>query len=161
MHYQGELENGTVVDKSYETHPEGFKFILGSDHVIKGWEEGISTMKLGEKADLYIEPEYGYGHLGCPPKIPSDASLMFTIELLCIHDRRVPKYQMEDKQLIEATLKFKADGNISYKKDRFKEAEGLYRDAISHLNHMKNENDKILELKKNLYSNIAVTLCKT
>ena len=50
--------------------------------MIKGWDIGIMTMKLGEKAELRIKPQYGYGKIGAPPKIPGDATLIFTIEVL-------------------------------------------------------------------------------
>ena len=50
--------------------------------MIKGWDIGIMTMKLGEKAELVIKPEYAYGKIGTPPKIPGDATLIFTIEVI-------------------------------------------------------------------------------
>ncbi len=50
--------------------------------VIKGWDEGVKTMKKGEKAMLTIKPEYGYGAQGSPPTIPPDATLQFEVELL-------------------------------------------------------------------------------
>ena len=50
--------------------------------VIKGWDEGVKTMKKGEKALLTILPEYGYGQQGSPPTIPANATLLFEVELL-------------------------------------------------------------------------------
>ena len=95
VHYKGELEDGSVFDSSYD-RGEPLKFIIGAGHVIQGWEIGVMSMKLGEKAELVIASKYGYGAIGQPPKIPGDATLVFTIEVLQIHDRRVTKWMMND-----------------------------------------------------------------
>lgn len=61
---------------------EPLKFTVGTGQVIKGWDIGVLTMNLGEKAELIIKPEYGYGKIGTPPKIPGDATLIFTVEVI-------------------------------------------------------------------------------
>ena len=53
-----------------------------SGQVIKGWDQGIKSMKKGEKALLTLKPEYGYGEQGSPPSIPPSATLNFEVELL-------------------------------------------------------------------------------
>ena len=60
---------------------------MGEGKVIKGWEIGIGSMKVGEKAEFTISPKYAYGARGSPPKIPEDATLVFKIELLQAGDR--------------------------------------------------------------------------
>jgi len=129
--------------------------------VIKGWDIGVASMKAGEKAIFTLKSSYGYGEMGSPPKIPGGATLIFTIELLSFHDRRKTKHEMTDEEKIQATLKLKEDGNIKFKNQVFKEAEGLYREAIDHLKAVKHENDEIKNLKKTIYVNIAVTCNKT
>jgi FKBP-type peptidyl-prolyl cis-trans isomerase len=81
VHYEGKLESGTVFDSSYERN-EPYIFIVGEGKVIKGWEIGIKSMRVGEKAQLEIMPSYGYKKKGIPPIIPPDAKLFFEIELL-------------------------------------------------------------------------------
>lgn len=68
---------------------------------------------------------------------------------------------MTDEEKVQATLKLKDDGNIWFKEQKFKEAEGLYREAIDHLKAVKNDNAEIQNLKKTIYVNIAVACNKT
>ena len=80
VHYEGMLDDGTVFDSSYGGEP--FTFDLGKGQVISGWEIGVASMLLGEKAELTIESDYGYGKDGMPPVIPSYATLIFDVELV-------------------------------------------------------------------------------
>lgn len=80
VHYTGTLEDGTQFDSSRGRGE--FTFTLGEGQVIKGWDEGVKTMKKGELATLKLKPEYGYGEQGSPPKIGPNATLIFEIELL-------------------------------------------------------------------------------
>lgn len=68
---------------------------------------------------------------------------------------------MTDEEKLQVTLKLKEDGNFKFKEQKFKEAEGLYREAIDHLKAVKNDNDEIKNLKKTIYVNIAVACNKT
>lgn len=80
VHYTGKLLDGTVFDSSRDRN-EHFVFNLGKGEVIKGWDEGIATMKRGEKAVLTCSPEYAYGAAGSPPKIPPNSTLEFEVEM--------------------------------------------------------------------------------
>jgi FK506-binding protein 4/5 len=55
---------------------------IGSGEVILGWDQGITTMKKGERAIFTIPPDLAYGKVGSPPSIPPDATLIFDVELL-------------------------------------------------------------------------------
>lgn len=79
VQYIGWLENGKEFNNSYKTGgPVSFK--IGD--VIKGWDEGLSTMKVGGKRRLFIPSNLAYGRMGRPPAIPPNANLKFEIELL-------------------------------------------------------------------------------
>jgi len=82
VHYTGVLaETGDKFDSSRD-RGEPFSFSLGKSQVIKGWDLGVATMKIGEVCDLLCSADYAYGQSGSPPKIPGGAKLKFEIELI-------------------------------------------------------------------------------
>ena len=85
MHYTGWLwENGAKGKKFDSSLDRGtpFSFPIGQGHVIKGWDEGVATMKVGGKRTLLIPPDLGYGSRGAGGAIPPNATLLFEVELL-------------------------------------------------------------------------------
>ncbi|KAM3721162.1 Peptidyl-prolyl cis-trans isomerase FKBP1A [Dirofilaria immitis] len=80
-HYVLTLENGKEVDSS-RSRGKPFKFKIGCGHVIKGWDEGVAKMSVGQRAKLTVSSDLGYGSRGIPGAIPPNSTLIFDVELL-------------------------------------------------------------------------------
>jgi len=83
VHYTGWLTTGKKFDSSVDAH-RPFDFTIGKGEVIKGWEEGVTGMKVGGKRQLRIPPQLAYGERGYPGVIPANATLIFDVELLAV-----------------------------------------------------------------------------
>ncbi|XP_076647388.1 peptidyl-prolyl cis-trans isomerase Fkb14 isoform X2 [Halictus rubicundus] len=120
MHYTGMLLDGTKFDSSLD-RDQPFSFQLGVGQVIRGWDQGLVDMCVGEKRKLTIPPELGYGEKGAGNVIPGGATLLFEVELINIsdtpqstnvfkaidsdHDNQLSREEVSDylrKQMIEA-----------------------------------------------------------
>ena len=85
VHYTGWLTNGKKFDSSVD-RGKPFTFPIGRGRVIKGWDEGVATMRVGGKRKLIIPPHLGYGNRGAGGVIPPEATLIFEVELLEVND---------------------------------------------------------------------------
>ena len=87
MHYTGWLYENATKGKKFDSsvdRNEPFAFKIGVGQVIAGWDEGVSTMKVGGKRTLIIPPELGYGARGAGGVIPPNATLIFDVELIAV-----------------------------------------------------------------------------
>ena len=86
VHYRGKLTDGSVFDSSFE-RGDPIEFELGSGQVIKGWDQGLLGMCIGEKRKLKIPAKLGYGEQGSQPTIPGGATLVFNTELVSVNGK--------------------------------------------------------------------------
>ena len=81
VHYKGQLADGTVFDSSYQ-RKQPIDFTVGIGQVIKGWDEGLQLLQVGDKARLVIPSQLAYGSQGAGGVIPPNATLIFDVELM-------------------------------------------------------------------------------
>jgi peptidylprolyl isomerase len=143
VHYTGKLDDGTVFDSSVQRN-KPFEFVLGKNTVIKGWEQGVVTMKQGEKSRFFIEPEYGYGKGGSPPVIPANSRLTFEIELLDFRDKPKEKWEMTDGEREQFATEMNNKARVAVGNGEIERAAEIYEEAYAYVDFMENRNDKLL-----------------
>ena len=131
-HYTGRLQSdGSKFDSSVD-RGKPFTFTIGQGQVIKGWDEGFASMKVGEKAILQCTPSYAYGASGSPPKIPGDATLEFEVELLGFKEKMKEKWEMSPEERTNVAKRLKTEGTELFQKGQFAEACTKYVDAADY-----------------------------
>ena len=113
-------------------------------------------MCLGEKAELTISAEHGYGAVGAPPLIPPNATLCFTIELLKIRNRPPTKWLTTDVELLEIAVGLKDDGTKWFKAGDYPAASSCYEEAISNLETINGQQGEVKNLTKTILQNLCV-----
>jgi peptidylprolyl isomerase len=126
VHYTGTLHSdGSKFDSSRD-RPGYFDFQVGVGQVIKGWDVGICTMKLGELCMLRCRSDYAYGPGGSPPTIPPNAILNFEVELFDFHEKEKEPWELSTAEKVATAEKYKAKGNAAFKEGNWAAARTSY-----------------------------------
>lgn len=100
VHYTGYLTNGQMFDSSVK-RKQPFKFEVGAGQVIKGWDEGVALMQVGDKFRFIIPYDLAYGEAGRPPHIPEKSDLIFDVELLdVVPTKQIEPYDISGKEIL-------------------------------------------------------------
>eukprot|EP00933_Yihiella_yeosuensis_P014469 TRINITY_DN12974_c0_g1_i1.p1 TRINITY_DN12974_c0_g1~~TRINITY_DN12974_c0_g1_i1.p1 ORF type:complete len:328 (-),score=107.33 TRINITY_DN12974_c0_g1_i1:288-1271(-) len=135
VHYVGTLHaDGSKFDSSRD-RPGTFKFDVGVGQVIKGWDQGICSMKSGEKAILRCRHDYAYGEHGSPPKIPGEATLNFEVELFGWKEKVKPAGQMTPEERRAHAEKMKEQGTEAFKQGDYATAVNRYEDGADYITY--------------------------
>mmetsp|Transcript_1105 Transcript_1105/g.2429 ORF Transcript_1105/g.2429 Transcript_1105/m.2429 type:complete len:485 (+) Transcript_1105:160-1614(+) len=128
-HYTGTLESdGSKFDSSRD-RGKPFQFTIGQGQVIKGWDEGFASMKVGEKAKLTIRSDYGYGSQAMGNDIPANSNLIFDVELLGFGEKEKSKSEMSPEECLAKAFNLKEEGTKEFMGGNHAVAAELYKKA--------------------------------
>eukprot|EP00915_Cephaloidophora_sp_WS-2016_P002744 GHVH01003703.1.p1 GENE.GHVH01003703.1~~GHVH01003703.1.p1 ORF type:complete len:303 (+),score=64.35 GHVH01003703.1:25-909(+) len=162
MHYTGTLAKDDTKFDSSRDRNESFSFQVGVGQVIKGWDQGVITMKKGEQAVLCIESALGYGEAGAGP-IPANADLNFHVELLDFHEKSKEMWEMSEEEKMNFAEDKKRSGNLALKENDLMVACACYDEALKAFDSIEVEElaPAYKDLKKALLSNQAIAMLKS
>ena len=155
VNYIGRNKDNKIFD---QTKGDPFKFTIGEGKVIKGWEIGVKTMKIGEKSEFILAPEYAYGDRKMSDLIPENATLTFEIELLKVEIPKKEISKMTYEEKLAEGKKLKEEGVAKFKANDIPNARDLFTRAIAYLENMDKTKQEEAE-GVNLYVTTLSNLC--
>ncbi|CAK58920.1 unnamed protein product (macronuclear) [Paramecium tetraurelia] len=151
--FKGTLDDGTIFDQ-YLDKERPYKFRIGNEILIKGFDIALKSMKVGEKAELKITPNYGYGNEGDQYKnVPQNANLTYEIQLLNFKEGKMQKWEMTTEEKQQEAINKRTKGTSLFKQQNYKEAYKIYKKALSYCTLTTTEGN---ELKASLQLNLSI-----
>ncbi|CAE1283305.1 FKBP6 [Acanthosepion pharaonis] len=152
VHYNAYFEYSDDPFDSSHLRNQSFKYKMGSGRAIPGWEIALLTMSKGEKSRFLIRPDYGFREIGCPPRVPQNATALFIIELLNISDQigindfyllnEDDRHQVSFDYINKLVHSEKLQGTKFFTQKQFKKAFNKYKQAANLLESCHLESDK-------------------
>ena len=146
-----------IFDQTKDNKPYSFK--IGAHSVIKGWEVGVKTMKIGEKAEFIFSPDYAYGKQKVNDLIPENSTLNFEIELLEIVGAKKEISDMEYEEKVAEGKKLKEEGIEKFKQGDYVAAREKWDEACKYLDHFINKHADYEKEGCDLYQSVLSNLC--
>ncbi|XP_039261187.1 inactive peptidyl-prolyl cis-trans isomerase FKBP6-like [Styela clava] len=168
-HYHAFLEDmSEPYDSSYLQGKE-LKITLGKGLVIPGLDLGIASMRKKEKSRFLVCPEYAYGEMGCPPRIPSNATILFEVELLGFTESSIldecegMNYNRQEftfSKMLEVAKAEKNEGNDLFHQKQYIKAQHKFMRCINAMEsvRLKDENEEVemIKIVSKSYQNMAL-----
>jgi len=169
LHYNGYLEHHDEPFDSTRLRNKKAVVVLGTGQLIPGLEIGIGTMKTGEISTFLITSDYAFGDMGCPPRMPPKATVLFEVELLHFHNEAIieefdtldnPEEMSKFERVYPAAVERRKEGRQQYACNRYKAAMNTFKIAASDLEkcNLQNEEEQKQQqdLLHTLFKNMAV-----
>ncbi|CAD8188019.1 unnamed protein product [Paramecium pentaurelia] len=151
--YKGTLDDGTVFDSSLDKE-NPYKYTIGKEELIKGFDIALKSMKIGEKVELKVTSNYGYGDEGDTYKnVPKNANLTYEIELINFKQAKKKRWEMTPEEKHQEAINKRTKGTAAFKQQNYKEAQKIYKNALSYCELTTEEGN---ELKASLQLNLSI-----
>ncbi|CAD8114231.1 unnamed protein product [Paramecium sonneborni] len=151
--YKGTLDDGTMFDSSLNSD-KPYKYRIGKEQLVKGFDIALKSMKVGEKAEFKMTSNYGYGDDGDSYKnVPKNANLTYELELVNFKQPKKRKWEMTPEEKHQEAINKRTKGTATFKQLNYKEAQKIYKKALSYCTLTNEEGN---ELKASVQLNLSI-----